>query len=188
MQEITFTTVFTTISTLDIIILLFLAYGGRKGFKKGFLVELVLLILFIASVLLVFRMIQGGFTYMETTEMGKTSRAFVLFWLLLFYAIVSIGISILGKILMGLLPSIFEGFDKFLGAILGVVKYVMFCGILFMLLEKSGIFDHQKIAKSTILYGIIMDIYEFMIGIGKQLTSTFMKDLVDSLERLLTSR
>ncbi len=184
MQEVTF----TAVSTLDIIILLFLAYGGWKGFQKGFLVELVLLILFVASVLLVFRMIEGGFTYMEQDAgMGRFPKASVLFSFLLFYGVVSLGISILGKILTGLLPTVFEGADKILGAILGILKYITFCGILFMLLETSGIFDHQKIVNSTMLYGIIMDTHTLMIDVGKTLTASFMGDLVDSMERLLTN-
>jgi len=181
-QEVTF----TAVSTLDIVILLFLVYGGWKGFQKGFLVELVLLVLFVASVLLIFRMIEGTFTYMEQdAELGKFPKASVLFSFLLFYALASLGISILGKILAGMMPTVFEGVDKILGAILGVVKYITFCGILFMLLESSGVFNHAKIEQSTMLYGLIMDTHDAMIDIGKTLTASFMTDLVDSMERLL---
>lgn len=173
----------TPVSAIDLMILFLMVWGGYKGFVKGFLAELLMLILFIVSILVVFKLIEAGYDF-TATRAGKFAKAFPFFTFAILYALISLGISLLGRMIKGMLPTVFEGFDKILGATLGVVKYCLSLGILFKLLVSVGIFDRTQISKSTIFYPIIMSVFDKSIEVGAIL-APFIGDMVKNIEKLL---
>ncbi len=177
---------FTAVSTIDLVIFLLLLWGGYKGFLKGFLVELVLTVLFVVSVLAVFKLIQTGYST-GSERFGAFSKAAPFFTLLILYALISLGISLLGKIMKGMMPVVFEGFDKILGMLLGIFKYCLSFGILFKLLVAVGVFNQAEISKSTIFYPIIMSMFQKMLDIATIL-APFIGEMVNELEKHLRNQ
>lgn len=173
----------TAVSSLDILVFLLLLWGGYKGYQKGFLVELVLMFVFVIAVVTIFKGVQASYDT-ASQRFGDFGKSFPFFTFIILYALISLGISLLGKKLVGLMPNLFENFDAVLGMILGVMKYAIFMGILFKLFISVGIMNEGEVRSSTIFYTIIMDIFNKLLEVGTVL-SPFIGDLVDKIEKLL---
>jgi membrane protein required for colicin V production len=135
--------IFDNISSLDGIILLFLILGAYKGYKKGLIVEIISLLIFIFLLILVFKGLQVGHDWAEFSK----SISFTSF--LLFFILIALAVSWLDKLLKTVVKKVlFEGFDNILGAIFGMFKYAVAMAILLQLFTYMGITNANKLSNS----------------------------------------
>ncbi len=173
--------IFDNISSLDGIILLFLILGAYKGYKKGLIVEIISLLVFIFLLILVFKGLQVGHDWAEFSK----SISFTSF--LLFFILIALTVSWLGKLLKTVVKKVlFEGFDNILGAVFGMFKYAVAMAILLQLFTYMGITNANKLSHSKFyplltrsaeltskFLSYIPQYQEMIEGIQKQLQKKF---------------
>jgi membrane protein required for colicin V production len=133
------------LSTLDGLIVLFLGWGAYKGYKKGLIVEIISLFIFIVLLIVVFKFLQLGHDWASGLPQGVSFGSF-----LVFFALTALAVSWLGKLLKGIIKSVlFKGFDNVLGAIFGVFKYAVAIAILLELFTYVGIIKPSNLSNSV---------------------------------------
>lgn len=139
------TTIFDNLSTLDGLILLFWAWGAYKGYKKGLIVEIISLFVFILLLIIVFKCLQLGHDFANGLPQGVSFGSF-----LLFFALTALAVSWIGKLLKGIINKVlFEGFDNILGGIFGVFKYAVAMAILLQLFTHIGVIKASNLSNSV---------------------------------------
>jgi membrane protein required for colicin V production len=136
-------TIFDNLSTLDGLILLFWIWSAYKGYKKGLIVEIISLFVFIVLLILVFKALQMGHDWAEF------SKSFSFGSFLLFFALIAVLVSWIGKLLKKVINKVlFEGFDNILGAIFSIFKYSVAMAILLQLFTHVGVIKPEKLTVS----------------------------------------
>lgn len=149
---------------LDTLILLVLAVGGYLGFKKGFLIEIITVLAFVIATMTAFKLLHTTMDFFKQYfdhKSGTPALAFISVFVGVFFLI-----FILGKFLTNMLRYTPIGiFDKFAGAIMGVIKYSFFLSVVLWLLQAGGL---QKIyyqhTKGAIIYPVILGFAKKFIG------------------------
>lgn len=168
---------------VDILILLALAFGGYLGFKKGFLIEVISILAFVIATMMAFKLLQTTIGFLKPYIDQKSATpavAFITIFVGVFFLI-----FILGKFLTGMLRyTPFGIYDKFVGAVLGVVKYAFFLSVIFWLLEASGL---AKLYVNHTHGGIL---YPFIVGFAKKFVGWIsyvipFTDVFESIRKLL---
>lgn len=135
--------IFDKISSLDGIILFLLIVGAYKGYKKGLIVEIISLFVFILLLVLIFKGLQVGHDWANLSK----SVSFTSF--LLCFVLIALAVSWLGKLLKNTVKKVlFEGFDNMLGAVFGIFKYAVAMAILLQLFTYIGITNANKLSNS----------------------------------------
>jgi membrane protein required for colicin V production len=138
-------TIFDNLSTLDGLVLLFLGWGAYKGYKKGLIVEIISLLIFILLLIIIFKTLQTGIDWAEGLPKGVSFSSFLIFFIL-----ASLLVSWIGKLLKGIINKVlFEGFDNILGGIFGVFKYAVAIAILLQLFTHVGAIKPQTLQHSV---------------------------------------
>jgi membrane protein required for colicin V production len=165
---------------VDLFIFIILVLGAYRGFQKGLLVEVVSTAAFVVALLILFKLIQMGFTVA-----GITSKAGSFFMFLLIFILLMIGINWLGGLLKKVLSyTLFDSFDNILGLALGVFKYAIAIAILFRLLTYAQLIDSQSEIHNTIFYPYLMAFLDYVIELVSVL-SPFVRDLSEDIQNQL---
>lgn len=168
---------------VDTLILLALAFGGYLGFKKGFLIEIVSILAFVIATMVAFKLMQTTIVFLKPYIDQKSATpaiAFITIFVGVFFLI-----FFLGKFLTGMLRyTPFGIYDKFVGAILGVVKYAFFLSVILWLLEASGLSKmYMNQTRGAILYPFIVEFAKKFVGwISYVIPFT---NVFDSIKKLL---
>ena len=171
------------IAVIDIILFLLMAWGAYKGYQKGFLTELLSFVIFIVMVIVVFKAIQLSFDYGSQKVGGDPGKASPYLSFMIAYCVICLVVSIIGKRMAGNKYEVFEGFDHFIGMIMGVFKYGYALAIALVMATFVGILNPADM-KQTIFYPILSKYFDFLYGVGKTL-APFIGDLVVSIRKLL---
>ncbi len=133
------------LSTLDGLILLFLGWGAYKGYKKGLIVEIISLFIFIVLLIIVFKFLQLGNDWASGLPQGVSFGSF-----LVFFALTALAVSWIGKLLKSIINAVlFKGFDSVLGAVFGVFKYAVAIAILLQLFTHVGVIKPSSLSNSV---------------------------------------
>jgi membrane protein required for colicin V production len=156
-------------NVVDIIIAIGLAFGFFKGFSKGFIVEIASLFALFLGLFgalkfspLVVVLIEGYFDW--NPDAIQASTYFLVFIIIVF------GISLLAKALTKVISLAALGlFNRFLGALFGVIKWGVFLCVAFFFIGKLNnwitVVD-PKYFEGSLLYEPILKLGEFLFNWG----------------------
>jgi len=156
-------------NVVDIIIAIGMAFGFFKGFSKGFIVEIASLLALFLGLFgalkfspLVVNLIEGYFDWNPAAI--RASAYFLVFIIIVF------GISLLAKALTKVISLAALGlFNRFLGALFGVIKLGIFlCGAFFFIGKLNNwitVVD-PKYFEGSLLYEPILKLGEFLFNWG----------------------
>lgn len=127
---------------LDILLLIPIAWFAFKGFKNGFVLEIISLVSLVAGIYLAVNF--SHFAVKAFNLSGKYSE--IIAFAITFFAVV-IGAYILGRSLDAILKKAsLEGINRLAGLALGIVKIVLVCSVFIFLWNKID--PHEKIIKT----------------------------------------
>jgi membrane protein required for colicin V production len=149
---------------LDIFFIVLFAWGAYSGYKKGLIIELISLLAFVLAFMIAFKLLHYAMELMQqlfSLQTQSKAMAFIAVFLLVFF-----GIFYLGKILVKVLHYTLVGsIDKFLGAILGVVKNLLFLSVVLWLANYTPIATlYSKYSSQSILFQYVSGFARFFMS------------------------
>jgi membrane protein required for colicin V production len=176
------------LNLIDVVILLFLAWGGYKGFQKAFFSEFLSLMIFVIVTLVSFKLVHLAFDFggQYTKTLSKVPKAVPFFLLLAVFVGISLGLNVWGRKRIekenGL--NVFDNFDNFMGLIIGLFKYVLALSVLFWLCTKVGLIQPEYKIHQTIFYPMMMKFFDGLLDVASNVMP-FLRDLESGTEKLL---
>lgn len=161
-----------------------LVFGAFLGFKKGLLLEIVGVLAFILAIIGGFKLMETGMVYLsEYFEDFGQLLPFISF-LIIFLAIILL-INMLGKLLKKMIDmTLLGGFDKFAGAILGLVKWAIGVSILLWLVNNFGV-ELPGQDEELVLYPFLTELGPKLIA-SLDVVLPFAEDMLESIKALLS--
>ena len=168
---------------LDIIIAIILFLFGFKGFRKGFIIEVVTLLAFAIGIYGAMHF--SDFTashlqeFVEINPKHLNTIAFVLTFILLV-----ILVNVIGKWVTNLIKAMNLGFfNKLGGAVFGVAKGVLLCSILVMVLNNFQLIGMVKpeVREQSKLYPYIEETVPYVYR-GFDLVKDYAKEVLPDSE------
>lgn len=122
-------------SRIDIVIAIILGMGAFLGYKRGFLMELFFLCAIVLGVLIGFRLMGAGVTYLhEEFSADTTLLPYISFFII--FVLVVIGVTLIGRSIKAIVDKTFLGrVDALAGALLSAMKYMFCLSVLLWLLS-----------------------------------------------------
>ena len=164
---------------LDIIILILLAFGAFRGFKKGFLMELVTIIAFIAGIILGLKLmdLSSSFLGMLHDNFGRIAP-FVLFMVI--FVLTILVVNRLGRSLKSALDFTPLGsIDNFVGALVGAFKWAFAISLVFWVSSLIGLDLPGHVTIQSRFYPYVVSIAPFVFDYVSTLIP-FARDFFDS--------
>lgn len=146
--------------TIDLLILIPLLYGTFKGYKRGFLIEIVSIVAFVISVLVAFKFMAESTNFIaKYISNPLTVRllpyiGFAVLFLPIVFFINKIGWLLRSSTKSSLLGS----FDTFVGALVGLITWSFGVSIVFWLISSIDIKIADNQLDKSILHPIIKPI------------------------------
>ena len=159
------------VRVIDIVLAVVLVWGGYKGYKKGFVLEIISMVIFLVGIMLLFYGITKLFKFTQEESYLQESLKPTSF---LFYIVAFIGLALLtnsiGKKLRSSVSySIFGDLDSFVGLLLGVVKYAIFLSLIIWLCNRVGYQLPAEATADSQLYPLMKKFQPWLIETGGQL-------------------
>jgi membrane protein required for colicin V production len=155
------------VATIDILILIPLAWGAFNGYRKGLLVEIVGVIAFILAMIVGFKFLRFGTDLLApylSTEITRRILPYIGFSVIFFPTILLV--NRLGYSLRNMIKySILGTFDNIAGAAVGIFTWVFGISVFFWLLSTVNIKLPPQHANGSLLYPILAPIAPQIIGI-----------------------
>ncbi len=146
-------------ATIDLLLLLPVAFGAFKGYQRGLLIEIIGILAFIAAVVLGFKFLGFGIDVLEKlfdTELTGSLSPYLSF-ILIFFPTVFL-VNKLGWLMRKSLKyTLFGTLDGFLGAILGALLWLFGVSLMLWLIFKTGIPLPEKWFVGADFYPFIKD-------------------------------
>ena len=145
--------------SLDIIILILLAFGAIRGFMKGFIYEVAMLGALVLCYFLGFKMAAVVSEFLFKTFGGSPDTLRYVSYMIVWIG-VSIGAWFLAKLFESLVNITALGiFNKIAGAIFGILKYAFLIGLFLYFFNKADAkfkwLDTDKKAESIFYYPLL---------------------------------
>ncbi len=154
--------------TIDIIIIIPLLYGAYKGYRRGFMIEIVSIAAFVISVLVAFKFLNestGLVSKYITNPLTVRLIPYISF-AILFLPIVFL-INKLGWLLRSSTKSTLLGsFDTFVGAAIGLLTWSFGVSIVFWLISSIGIKIAENQIDKSIIYPVIAPVAPKIISMA----------------------
>lgn len=159
------------VRVIDIVLAVVLVWGGYKGYKKGFVLEVISLIVFIVGIMLLFYGITKlfKFTQDESYLQESLKPTSFLFYIIAFIALSLLTNSLGKKLRSSISYSIFGDLDSFVGMLLGVVKYAIFLSLIIWLCNRVGYQLPAEATADSQLYPLMKKFQPWLIETGGQL-------------------
>ena len=170
--------------TLDIILLIPLIFGAVMGFRKGLLLEIVGILAFVLAIVGGFKLMERGMSYLSGyfDDFGHL-LPFISF-IFIFVAIILL-VNIFGKLLKKMIDmTLLGGFDKFAGAVVGIIKWAIGLSIILWLTFHFGVElpgQHEALV-----------LYPFLARLGPNLIASlntvlpFAQEMLESVKALIS--
>jgi len=142
-------------STLDIILVIFLFYFAYKGFTNGFIISIATLVGLVLGFYAASHFSEFTANWMQH-DMGLKSSNIKLIAYIVTFVIVVVLIFLLGRFLTGIVKTVGLGIvNRLAGALLGIAKGMLIASLLFLLFSKID--PHQSLftaqhKKGSVLY------------------------------------
>jgi membrane protein required for colicin V production len=152
------------LSKIDIFIAIILAIGGILGYKRGFLMELFFLVAIVLGVLVGFKLMGVGVSYLHKEfSGGKTFLPYLSF--LIIFILVVIVVVLIGRSIKNSLDKTFLGkMDSIAGAVLGVTKYAFCISVMIWLSTSLRYVPPENWTKGSWLYPATADFAHHVAG------------------------
>ncbi|HEY9117480.1 MAG TPA: CvpA family protein, partial [Roseivirga sp.] len=159
-------------------------FGAVLGFKKGLLLEIFGVLAFVLAIIGGFKLMEVGMVYLsEYFEDFDQLLPFISF-IIIFLAIILL-VNMLGKLLKKVVDmTLLGGFDKFAGAILGLVKWAIGVSILLWLVNNFGI-ELPGQNEDLVLYPFLTELGPKLIA-SLDVVLPFAKEMLESIKDLLS--
>lgn len=168
-------------NVIDIILAIALGFGFFKGFFKGFIVEVASLGALFLGLLGAVRF--SGFVsdllneFFDWNPVAVQTGSYLIVFIIIVYLI-----SVLAKALTKIISKASLGlFNKFLGALFGVLKWAILMSVALFFLGKLNtwvtIIDAKTI-ESSILYQPITELGEYLFSWGSELSKELPEELI----------
>ena len=168
-------------NVIDIILAIALGFGFIKGFFKGFIVEIASLAALFLGLLGAVRF--SGFVsdllneFFDWNPVAVQTGSYLIVFIIIVYLI-----SVLAKALTKIISKASLGlFNKFLGALFGVLKWAILMSVALFFLGKLNtwvtIIDAKTI-ESSILYQPITELREYLFSWGSELSKELPEELI----------
>lgn len=143
-------------SSIDIVIVIFILFGVYAGYREGFLLELFSLLGILLGVLGGFKLMGWAMVLLsDKFNVDKKVLPYIAF-AVVFIGIV-IAVSLLGKMLkLSVNKSVLGKVDQVAGAGLGLIKTIFMLSVTLWILEALDI-DLDKWSKGSMLYAFVAD-------------------------------
>lgn len=152
---------------IDIVLGAIIIWGGYKGFKKGFLLEILSIFIFVAGVILIFFLIAKGLSGTADMAGVQVSKSVAFGIYVVIYLIVAAILNSIGKKLQDKIDySILDDFDNVAGMLVGALKYMVFLSIFIWLFNAVGLKLPIEITKSSVLYPRLLAFQEWLVDVG----------------------
>jgi len=142
-------------STLDIILVIFLFYFAYKGFTNGFIISIATLVGLVLGFYAASHFSEFTANWLQH-DMGLKSSNIKLIAYIVTFVIVVVLIFLLGRFLTGIVKTVGLGIvNRLAGALLGIAKGALLASLLFLLFSKID--PHQSLftaqhKKGSVLY------------------------------------
>ncbi|ELR71389.1 hypothetical protein C900_02730 [Fulvivirga imtechensis AK7] len=171
-------------STIDIILIIPIIYGAYRGFKKGFLLEIIAIVAFILAVIGGFKLLHWGMDlldqYFDISGQVLPYIAFVL----IFIGIILL-INLLGKGLKKIIDlTILGAADNIAGAVLSATKWAFGLSVILWLSATFDIGIPEEWKEGSILYPYLMPFAPAVVDFFSAIIP-FAHDLFDTLKEML---
>jgi membrane protein required for colicin V production len=152
------------VKTLDIILLVLLIIGGYRGFRKGFLLEVVGIIAFVLALIGGLKLMQWGMEVLQKNYNLTGKLIPILSFILIFVAIVIL-VSIVGALLKNVVHlTLLGSLDKLAGSILGIFKWAFGLSMILWFFNSIGYAFPEEFSLNSFLYPEIFGFAPMMLG------------------------
>jgi membrane protein required for colicin V production len=154
-------------NTLDLLILIPLAWGAFNGYRKGLLIEIVGVAAFVIAMIVGFKFLRFGTDLLApylTAELVRRFLPFVGFSVIFFptiFMVNRIGYSMRSMLRYTLLGTL----DNLAGAAVGIFTWVFGISVFFWLLSTIGIQIPPKYSLESFLYDYLVPVAPRMISV-----------------------
>ncbi|MCP4521874.1 MAG: CvpA family protein [Cytophagales bacterium] len=173
--------------TIDILILVPLAFGAYKGYKKGLLMEFATVFAFIAATVGAFSFFDEGVELIKPL-VGEDNKLVPLLAILGIFGLIMILVALIGKGLKKIIDVTLLGVvDNIGGALLGMLKWAFGLSVILWLTNKAHLSLPIEATQGAILYPYVVDYSPVLIDFVSQLLP-FSQDLVKNINELLDKK
>lgn len=163
---------------LDIIIVILLAFGAFRGFRKGLLMELVTIVAFVVGIILGLKLmdLSGSFVHLLHDNFGRVAP-FVLF--VVIFVLTIVVVNQIGRALKKALDYTPLGsIDNFAGAFIGALKWAFAISLVFWVSSLIGLDMPANISNQSRLHPYIISIAPLVFDYASTLIP-FTRDFFD---------
>ena len=156
-------------------------WGAYRGFRKGFLMEIISLVALILGIIGGFALLHQGMNWLDqNVDINGNLLPYVSF--ILIFLIIVIGLSLLGKLIKKILDMTLLGsIDSLTGGIIGVLKWAFGISVLLWLTTSFGLIIPEQTIEGSSLFGYIEPIAPVVVDY----ISTFFPFAQDLFESIL---
>lgn len=170
---------------VDIILAVVIVWGGYKGYRKGFLLELLSIFIFISGVVLIFFLLAKGFTGTESVAGVSIPKSTAFAIYIIVYLVGVVVLNSVGKSLQNKINySVLDDFDNIAGMIVGAMKHMIFLSIFIWLLSAVGLKLPPEITHDSALYPRLLAFQEWLINVGNVIAPS-IGDTAKDIRQLL---
>ncbi len=172
------------IRVIDILLGLVIVWGGYKGYKKGFLLEILSTVIFVAGILLLFFILSKTFTSTEE-YVGNVPRSTAFGVYIVIYIVAAVLLNSLGRQLQDKIDySILDDFDNFAGMFTGALKHAIFLSIFIWLFDAVGLKLPAEITNDSLIYPRLLAFHDWLIDVGATVAPS-LGEMARDIKKLL---
>ena len=170
---------------LDFILIIPLLYAAYRGYKKGFLIEVVNILAFLVAVIGGLKFLDWGVQSLEPI-IGKHNNYIPFIAFVSLFFIIIIGVSFLGKKLKNILDvTILGTVDSAIGGLVGMFKVAFALSLIMWIMDEANVNLPIRYTQGSILYPLVLDYSPVVIDWISSLLP-FAKNLVQSIKELFS--
>lgn len=139
-------------SKADIFLLIVAALGAWKGYREGFLMEMVSLVGIILGIFLGFKLMGVGMIFLEEHfDVNRTTLPYVSF--IVIFLLVLLGVRLIGSLVKNSIDKTFLGSaDQAMGATLGVFRSLFMISVVLWILDSLKLSPRAEWVEDSWLY------------------------------------
>jgi len=140
------------LSKADIFLLIVAALGAWKGYREGFLMEMVSLVGIILGIFLGFKLMGVGMIFLEEHfDVNRTTLPYVSF--IVIFLVVLLGVRLIGSLVKNSIDKTFLGSaDQAMGATLGVFRSLFMISVVLWILDSLKLSPRAEWVEDSWLY------------------------------------
>lgn len=150
-------------SILDIILLGIILFGAYKGYRKGFLLEVISIIAFFLAIVGGFKLLHLGVQFLDDHFQISGELLPYISFILIFIVIILL-VNLLGKALKKIIDlTLLGSIDNLAGALLSMLKWAFGVSVILWLSNSFGIDPPEKWTVNSVLYPHVLRFAPLMV-------------------------